>query len=792
MRTYLLLISILIVKTSFLIGQSKDVKIFIKDFDFIDDRIEVKYGFENYQPYDKFMVWIQAKTESGKIFQANSLEGNINNVIPSPDLKLIWNTADDGIIIEEKTEISINAILQPEVKYGKAIAASTLFPGAGHRFVGGKNKIYLGILGYAGIAGTLAFNNMAATSLSEYNLETDPVKSKKLYNDAEAFKNYSYACIGVSAVVWGLNYLLLANHAKHTKNIKPQQIIIDPPKNFKRLIANSEMKYISTRGLPPNLFADLLFKDQNTNGILEADEVAEISITVSNKGKGNALNMLVKLMDDKPDASLEIGPGKHIPILRPNQDTTLIFKIKAGNNIQTTNHKIEIRVTENYGYDMDPAFLNLQTLEYQKAQLAFSGIEILDAGEGTAAIVEDGQLQAGEMIKAKVVIQNIGQGISSNTKYAITCSDNNIFLRNNTGILGTLYPGEVRELYITISPNKRVQSKDNLPIFIDLQEDKGKGNLLAYQLPVKLDKKPPETNIVTVNADIGALTKNIAVFEYKSNKFTANTGTTINIRSVVPSRSKRQNAIAVVFGVSQYENIAPAPYADNDAYIMKDYFEKVLGIGQVIYFTNEEVTISKLNKIFNPNYGELQKAIVKGQTDVFVFFSGHGIPDKTGTNTYLFPYDGVKEDLESFGYNTSKLYENLNKLEARSVTVILDACFSGSSRGTEKIREENLLAQKGVRVKTSKPWLAYPNFTVINSSVGEETSLGYDPSETGLFTYFLTAGLQGKADENRDKNVTFGELKKYVTENVTTTSTKLIGLQTPEFFGEDRNVMVEY
>jgi uncharacterized caspase-like protein len=238
--------------------------------------------------------------------------------------------------------------------------------------------------------------------------------------------------------------------------------------------------------------------------------------------------------------------------------------------------------------------------------------------------------------------------------------------------------------------------------------------------------------------------------------------------------------------------MAPAPYSANDAMIMKEYFEKILGIGQVLVFTNEEVTIGKLNKVFNPNYGELQKAIIKGQTDVFVFFSGHGVPDKNGENTYLLPYDGVKEDLETFGYNTSKLYNNLSLLGARSVTVILDACFSGSSRKTETIPEENLIAQKGVKVKITKPWLAWPNFTVINSSTGEETSLGYDPSETGLFTYFLAAGLQGAADENGDKKITLGELKKYVTGNVTATSTRISGLQTPEFYGEDHLILVEY
>jgi uncharacterized caspase-like protein len=238
--------------------------------------------------------------------------------------------------------------------------------------------------------------------------------------------------------------------------------------------------------------------------------------------------------------------------------------------------------------------------------------------------------------------------------------------------------------------------------------------------------------------------------------------------------------------------MAPAPYADNDARIMKEYFEKVLGISQVLIFTNEEVTISRLNRVFNPGYGELQKAVIKDSTEVFVFFSGHGIPDKTGDNTYLFPYDGIKEDLETFAYNTNKLYENLEKLQSKKITVILDACFSGSSRQSTKIKEENLVAQKGVIIKAKKHWLDNEAFTMINSSTGTETSLGYDASETGLFTYFFCAGLQGKADENEDKIINLGELKRYVYKNVTENSQRMTGLQTPEFSGDEEGILVEY
>jgi hypothetical protein len=273
-----------------------------------------------------------------------------------------------------------------------------------------------------------------------------------------------------------------------------------------------------------------------------------------------------------------------------------------------------------------------------------------------------------------------------------------------------------------------------------------------------------------------------------------NTSNLIDIKTIMPSNTKRKNSIAVIFGVENYKELPPAPYATNDADILKEYFQKRLGVEKVVMYKNDEVSGFIFDDVFNPDNGELQKEIVKGQTELFVFYSGHGIPDKSGENIYLFPFDGKVARIETQGYEINKLYENLEKLEAKSVTVFLDACFSGGSRTTETIKAENLVAMKGVKIKPKNNWayLNNPNFTIFNSSSEAETSLGFDASQTGLFTYFLCAGLQGQADSNQDKKITSGELKDYLFDNVTTTSRKISGLQSPQFFGLEDTVLVEY
>jgi len=553
---------------------------------------------------------------------------------------------------------------------------------------------------------------------------------------------------------------------------------------------NLKPKY--EKGFPPNLFVDLTFEDANKNGIIEAEETAELRLTITNKGKGKAQGLDIIIGDNVYDRDFIIEDQKEIYFINPGESIDVTIPIKAGFNVRTAEHKLKIHVKEHFGYDMDPAMLVLNSLEYQKPKLAFSGLEIVDQGQNASPIIKDGQLQPGEMAQVKVVVQNIGQNISYNTKYSVYSTDDNIFIKNGKGELGNLSIGEVKEFWVNISPNKRVTTKSELPIYLSVTNEKKIGEL-KDKLPVVLNQKPPQTKTLEVKADIEKLQKQVARFEYQSNKFTTNIGTVKNISNVGPSQTNRRNAVAVIIGVENYSDLPPAPYAENDAEIMKKYFKTRLGIDKVIIFKEEDVSGFIFDDIFNPDYGELQKSILKGETDLFVFYSGHGVPGKDGKNIYLFPSDGKIERLEYQGYDLNKFYQNLEALGAKSVTVFLDACFSGSSRTSENISTKNLVSTKGVRIepKLVSPWKTNPNFNVFNSSAANETSLGFDPSQTGLFTYYVCVGLQGDADLNNDKNITNGELFDYVQSKVIETSKKIFGTQTPQFHGNRDMILIE-
>lgn len=546
---------------------------------------------------------------------------------------------------------------------------------------------------------------------------------------------------------------------------------------------------------PPNLFVNLSFEDDNSNGILEPNEGAILSLSITNKGKGVAQGLKVEITDHNPDYNMKIKDGQEIPYLQPGQTIEIDVAINANFNIKTAEHKLEIKVIEHYGYDMDAAFLVLNTMKYLEPKLIVSGVEIYDAGRNTSSIIQDGKLQPGEQIQAKIVVQNTGQNISTNTDYKVWTTNKNVYFGDdNEGELGNIAIGEVKEIWVTLSPNKRVSNNEDLHIYLTMENEFNTGAIKKALLPIELNQKPVEPEIVEVKADMEQLKNQVARFEYTSDKITANLGNIVDIRQVTPSKTVRTNSVAIIMGIENYDNFISAPYAKNDAEIVEDYFKNILGVDKVFVYTNDEVSGYFFDNKFNPDYGELQKAIIPEKTDLFVYYSGHGLPSKDGSKVYLFPSDGRLEALSRHGYDINDFFNNIEKLGAKNTMVIIDACFSGSTRATENQQVKNLVAMKGVSIKpkVNQPWERNPDFSVFSSSSFNETSLGFDESQTGLFTYYLCAGLQGKADANKDNIITLGELKTYVIENVRTTSVKIMGKQTPVFHGNEELILTEY
>lgn len=98
---------------------------------------------------------------------------------------------------------------------------------------------------------------------------------------------------------------------------------------------------------------------------------------------------------------------------------------------------------------------------------------------------------------------------------------------------------------------------------------------------------------------------------------------------------------------------------------------------------------------------------------------------------------------------------NTGALNAKSLVLFLDACFSGAKRTGEMLATARGVAMK---VKENKPT---GNLVVISAAQGDQTAYPYVAKEHGLMTYFLLKKLQETSGD-----VKLGELSDYITSNV--------------------------
>jgi hypothetical protein len=236
-----------------------------------------------------------------------------------------------------------------------------------------------------------------------------------------------------------------------------------------------------------------------------------------------------------------------------------------------------------------------------------------------------------------------------------------------------------------------------------------------------------------------------------------------DIENNIPETDRKNpDAVGVVIGISHYKSsdIPAVPYAVKGARLVEEYLERTFGVDErkIIFATDENASLSDFRKIFEE---KLRNYVTPGKSDVYIYYQGHGVPDPETQEAYFVPFDCDPSYAKSTGYPLKEFYSKLAALPARSVTVILDACFSGASAGGVLVKNINPLY---MRVKT--PALTMKNGVVFTSSTDEQVSCWYPEKNESLFTYYFLKGLKGDADLNHDGRITCGEMRDYLEKNI--------------------------
>ena len=298
----------------------------------------------------------------------------------------------------------------------------------------------------------------------------------------------------------------------------------------------------------------------------------------------------------------------------------------------------------------------------------------------------------------------------------------------------------------------------------------------------KVARAGQETKFTIVAVDINGNTdsKIIAV----TRQITASSQ--VKYAELNPALVKTQpnkDAVAIIIGIAEYKNLPKAEFANDDARIFYDYAIRGLGV---------KAENIKLLVDADAGQGEIYKAFktwlpsrVKATTDVYIYYSGHGLPAADGQSLYLLPQLADRDLIEETAIAQSKINAAIQAAKPKSVTIFLDSCYSGAGRTGQTL----LASARPISLKATAQ--VFPaDFTVFTASTAEQISSSSNELKHGIFSYYLMRGMEGDADTNKDGKITTGEMHSYLMDNVTRQASLANRVQQPQLSGDANKVLV--
>ena len=240
--------------------------------------------------------------------------------------------------------------------------------------------------------------------------------------------------------------------------------------------------------------------------------------------------------------------------------------------------------------------------------------------------------------------------------------------------------------------------------------------------------------------------------------------------------SKKNDDVAILVGNGNYEtynngsipNLIPA-YANLDS--MEDYVLNCLGIKNENLIILKDATLAMMRTYFgtetNP-YGQLSNSISDSNQKIFVYFVGHGAPDSPPPigdgSSYLIPVDAQDLSIANSAYSTKTFYNNLSKIPAKNITILVDTCFSGRSNNESRFGLPN--SSPLFTLEEDIP-VSYSNLTIMTAgSSNEIASWTKNKNHTLLTKYFIRGSNEIKVFNGKDNENFTQEFINFVQQNV--------------------------
>ncbi len=286
--------------------------------------------------------------------------------------------------------------------------------------------------------------------------------------------------------------------------------------------------------------------------------------------------------------------------------------------------------------------------------------------------------------------------------------------------------------------------------------------------------------IIATDSNGNLDTKTLAV----TRKVSESTAVFAQLNSTNIKEHAKRDAVAIIIGIQNYKHLAQAEYANTDAQAFYDYATRALGVPPENIKLLLDTDADQVD-IYRALRNWLPVKVNKDKTDVYVFYSGHGLPSADGRSLYLLPHGADRDLIDKTAISQQEIVASIKAARPKAVTMFIDSCYSGQTR-----TGETLLASARPLALKSQASAFPPEFTVISAATPDQLSWSSADLKHGIFSFYLMKGMEGDADINQDGKITMSEMQEYLTDNVAKQAMRNGRTQHPQLIGDGVRVLV--
>lgn len=754
-------------------------------------------------------VWISSLDKNGNELWRKSFGGKLweelNDLTTLPDGSILFcgetNSLGNGKQDFWLVKLNNNGFLQWERTYGgrEADIATSILP------------LFNGNIWLAGSSLSL-INKKGATKFAARIIEIDASGNLQWEADYGGDNNedINYLC-----QIHDGSVLFSGWTESNTQNIKDAWMVRFPAPEMNRLLAKGNLRLKESK-----------IWLNTPDGLLKPGVQSYISFQLNNQEANLIENIRIDVNHIDGQKGIHINPSVYIQPLQPNVNKQINIPVTSGENIETKDNLLEIRVYS--GSDLIKTVTGtIKSLNPKAATLRFvqtktekEGVDEFSPQTLTVEVQNDGDLPATEVQINFMLPKGILALSASEVKLGIINSKS---LKKATFRFQKTVQFEGNEVTIQINAldNQLTSISKTVSTRFDVITTSQSSNIIVFNNPKASQKRTDWSNpTFKLEAMFGTTSNNLKLGD-----------AVVKINGVIPERSKMdeekltppaaltqgnamnfydyENVISLLEGENRVliELVTPNGVIQSNEMII-NYKPKqpnlhVLSIGiphkdlkytsiDAENFANVFQNQTGMDKVFNKIYVEKKNTrentrnldiraamedlrrryntdLIGGKINredvLILFISSHGKTDDNNDFKILASDYDAYGDVSNIDYKRDIL-DILNQIDCKKF-VFIDACHSGSAQGARLVNQ--------ARFALEEINAAYPGLNVLTSSQVDELSYEDDSWGNGAFTEAILEAFSGKIsanglnpDPDGDKIIRFGELYDFLQKRVPT------------------------